>query len=185
MDVLHALIVMDQSQILLIASLVILDSMDTLLESSAVGICSEKYLYTISCLLYMYHQYFLVSIHLVLHKPCQPQILHHLIYVRNYYVSFSWTGCSRDKVAPALEYLVSCADHIQIQRSTSKTVHGLRPNKQYSCSVYGIDSLGRLGEDASFRFRTNEIGKLYYSSYAIKFIMKLNDQKPLCLAKSR
>ena len=44
------LIVMDQSQILLIASLLILDGLDTLLESSAVskhGIHSEKYLYTI------------------------------------------------------------------------------------------------------------------------------------------
>ena len=49
MEALH-LIVMDQSQILLIASLLILDGVDTLLESSAVskhGIHSEKYLYTI------------------------------------------------------------------------------------------------------------------------------------------
>ena len=141
-------------------------------------------MHAMSCLLYCIITIFLSQFIIVFHKPCPPQISLYYHYTSTY-VSFSWTGCSRDKVAPALEYLVSCADYMQIRKSTAKTVFGLRPNKQYSCSVYGIDSLGRLGEDASFRFRTNKIGKLYYSSYAIKFIMKLSDQKPLCLAKSR
>ena len=95
---------------------------------------------------------------IVFHRPCPLQISLHRY--RSDYVSFSWTGCSRDKVAPALEYLVNCADYMQIQQSTSQAVHGLRPNKQYSCYVYGIDSLGRLGEDTSFSFWTNQIGKL-------------------------
>ena len=95
---------------------------------------------------------------IVFHKPCPPQISPFYRYTT--YVSFSWTGCSRDKVAPAPEYLVSCADYMQIQQSKSQAVYGLRPYKWYSCSVYGIDSLGRLGEGASFRFRTNQMGKL-------------------------
>ena len=101
--------------------------------------------------------YFLSQFIIVFHKPCPPQISPFYHYTTTY-VSFSWTGCSRDKVAPAPEYLVSCADHMQIQTLTSKAVHGLRPKKWYSCSVYGIDSLGRLGEGASFRFRTDQIG---------------------------
>ncbi len=114
--------------------------------------------YNSSCI-----EYFLVwLLCVVLHKPCQPQISPNPYHTSNY-VSFSWTGCSRDKVAPALDYLVSCADYLQIQRSTSKTVYGLRPNKWYSCSVYGIDTLGRLGGYASFSFRTSKIGRLLYA----------------------
>ena len=104
--------------------------------------------------------YFVSQFITVFHKPCPPQISPFYLYtITSTSVSFSWTGCSHDKVAPALEYLVSCADAMQIQTSTSKAVHDLRAKKWYSCSVYGIDSLGRLGEGASFMFRTNQIGK--------------------------
>ena len=166
MDILHTLIVMDQSRILLTVSLLFLEGIDILLESSAVskhGILNGSINLYILCnvmLVVLCYHHFLSQFIIVFHKPCPLQISLH--QYTSTYVYFSWTGCSRDKVAPALEYLVSCADYIQIQgpRSTSKAMYGLRPNKWYSCSVYGIDSLGRLGEDASFRFRTNQIGKL-------------------------
>ena len=108
-----------------------------------------------SCIFYFHY--------IVLHKPCQPQISPYRHYTSTS-VSFSWTGCSRDKVATALEYLVSCANHVQLRTSTTTRVTGLRPNKRYnSCSVSGIDNLGRLGERASFSFTTLKIGKLQYA----------------------
>lgn len=95
---------------------------------------------------------------IVLHKPCQPQASVYPQYPSTY-AYFSWTECSGDKVAPAMEYLVICANYVRVQRSSIIHVHDLRPNKQYSCSVFGIDGLGRLGETASINFMTNMWGK--------------------------
>ena len=95
---------------------------------------------------------------IVSHKPCQPRVSSSSIRTTTTTASFSWNACSRDIVASADRYLVSCDNsHISI---SSATVYDLSPNKQYSCYVYGIDSLGRLGTGAPVRFRTDMTGKL-------------------------
>lgn len=94
------------------------------------------------------------------HKPCQPRVSVNWPTEATS-ATFSWNRCydSGAAYANADRYLVSCANsNVEVRPYQQLvTVDRLSPNKQYTCFMYGIDILGRLGTRARFTLRTGEL----------------------------